>query len=158
MQPTTFLPPGWRSQRVEGHPDVADPTKREPNRLQHEWPGILRHQLWEGRQHLDLDAARRELLGDPVLASMKWEQEGVPAPVPLMRQDLGAGPEETLSGEEKQRVRYCRPPGRRSLVRLRRRHEAKSRVASDRAARSRDGVVAHAANQSSPTAKAAYVV
>jgi hypothetical protein len=107
--------------------------------------------------HLDLDAARRELLGDPVLASMKWEQEGVPAPVPLMRQDLGAGPEETLSGEEKQRVRYRQPPGRRSLVRLRRRHEAKSRVASDRAARPRDGVVAQAANQSSPTAKAAYV-
>jgi putative transposase len=67
---------------------------------------LMRHVVIEpdGTQHLDLDAARRELLGDPVLASMKREQEGVPAPVPvpLMRQDLGAGPEETLSGEEKQ--------------------------------------------------------
>jgi len=111
----------------------------------------------DGTQYLDLDAARRELLRDPVLASMQWEQEGVPAPVPLMRQGLGARPEGALSGEEKQRVRYRQPPGRRSLVRIRRRHEAKSRVASDRAARSRDGVVAHAANQSSPTAEAAYV-
>jgi len=119
---------------------------------------LMRHVVIEpdGTQHLDLDAARRELLGDPVLASMKREQEGVPAPVPLMRQDLGAGPEETLSGEGKQRVRCRRPPGRRSLVRIRRRHEAKPRVASDRAARPRDGVVAHATNQSSPTAQAAY--
>jgi len=35
---------------VEGYPDVGDPMKREPNRSQHEWPGIPRLQSWEGRQ------------------------------------------------------------------------------------------------------------
>jgi hypothetical protein len=104
-------------------------------------------------QHLDLDAARLELFGVADLASTMWEQDGVPASIPLTRQDFGVRPEETLSGEEKQRVQYRRPPGRRSLVRIRRRHEAKSRVASDRAARLATGLPV--ANQSSPTAKAA---
>jgi hypothetical protein len=49
-QPSTSLPPDWRSQRVEGHPDIGDPMKREPNRSQHEWPGIPQLQSWEGRQ------------------------------------------------------------------------------------------------------------
>jgi len=108
-------------------------------------------------QHLDLDAARLELFGVADLASTMWEQDGVPASIPLTRQDLGVRPEETLSGEEKQRVQYRRPLGRRSLVRIRRRHGAKSRVASDRAARLEGGVATGlpVANQSSPTAKAA---
>ena len=74
-----------------------------------------------------------------------------------MRQDLGAGPEENLSRLDKQRVWYRRLSGRRSLVRIRRRHEANSRVASDRAARPEDGVTTDTsvANQSLPTAQAA---
>lgn len=109
--------------------------------------------LPDGTQTLDLDVARAELFGS-ALASTTWEQEGVPASGPLMRQDLGAGPEESLSGQKKQEVRYRRPPGRRSLVRIRRRYEAKSYVASDRAARLKDGVAATAANQPLPTAQA----
>ncbi len=124
---------------------------------------LMRHVAIDGeRQSLDLDAARRALFGAPALASSKREQDGVPAPAPLLRQDLGVGPEETLGGQEKQRVRHRRPPGRRSLVRIRRRHEAKSRGASGRAARPEDGVAldaqTSAANQPLPTAQAAQVV
>jgi putative transposase len=112
-----------------------------------------------GGQSVDLDAARAELFGGAALASATWEQEGVPAPVPLARQDLGVAPERALSGQEKQRVKHRRPPGRRSLVRIRRRFEAKAKKPSDRAARPEDGVAtgseAPVANQPLPTAKAA---
>jgi len=120
---------------------------------------LMRHVVIEpdGTQHLDLDAARRALFGATDLASTMWEQDGVPAPIPLTRQDLGVRPETTLSGEEKQRVRHRHPPGRRSLVRIRRRFEAKAKKRSDRAARLEDGVTTgrSVVNQSSPTAKAA---
>jgi len=120
---------------------------------------LMRHVVIEpdGTQHLDLDAARRELFGAADLASTMWKQDGVPASIPLTRQDLGVRPEETLSGEEKQRVRHRRPPGRRSRERIRKRLEAKAKKRSDRAARPEGGVVADksVANQSSPTAKAA---
>jgi putative transposase len=111
----------------------------------------------DGCQYLDLDAARQELFGDPASALNKREQDGVPARAPLLRQDLGAGPERTLSGQEKQRVRRHHPPGRRSLVRIRRRLEAKAKKRCDRAARLKGGVAVDlsAANQSLPTAKAA---
>jgi putative transposase len=119
---------------------------------------LMRHVVIEpdGTQHLNLDAASAELFGS-ALDSMKREQEGVPAPAPLKRQDLGVGPEETLSGQEKQRVLHRRPPGRRSQVRIRKRFEAKAKKRSDRAARLEGGVAAakSVANQSSPTAKAA---
>ena len=76
-----------------------------------------------------------------------------------MRQDLGAGPEENLSRLDKQRVWYRRLSGRRSLVRIRRRDEAKSHGASDRAAQQKDGVTvdknAFAVNQPLPTAQEA---
>ena len=112
-----------------------------------------------GGQAVDLDAARVELFRSAALASPMWEQEGVPAPAPLARQDLGVAPEETLSGQEKQRVRHRRPPGRRSLVRIRRRFGAKATEPSDRAARPEDrlavGAPAPAVNQPLPTAKAA---
>ncbi len=119
---------------------------------------LMRHvDIADDYQTLDLDAAKAELLGASPLASTMWEQEGVPVPAPLMRQDLGAGPDKTLSGQEKQRVRYRRPPGRRSLVRIRRRHEARSRGASDRTARPEDGVAVESStvNQLLPTAQAA---
>jgi len=119
---------------------------------------LMRHVVIEpgGTQHLDLDAARAELFGS-ALDSTEREQEGVPASAPLARQDLGARPEETLSGQEKQRVRHRRPPGRRSQVRIRKRFEAKAKKRSDRAARLEGGVAAakSVANQSSSTAKAA---
>ncbi len=109
-----------------------------------------------GHQELDLDAARAELLGN-VMASTTWEQEGVLATLPLKRQDIGTGSDETLSEQEKRQVRHRHLPGRRSLVRIRKRYEAKAKAVSDRAVRSKDGVVAvtTAMNQPSPTAKVA---
>ena len=52
-------------------------------------------------QSLDLDAARAKLFGSAALASATCEQEGVPAPVALARQDLGVAPERAQSGQEK---------------------------------------------------------
>ena len=113
-----------------------------------------------GHQELDLDAARAELFGT-ALASTTWEREGVLATLPLKRQDIGAAPDETLSEQEKRQVQHRHLPGRRSLVRIRKRHKAKAKVVSDRAVRSEDGVtkvpttVDTLANQPSPTAKVA---
>ncbi|MCL4313004.1 MAG: transposase [Actinobacteria bacterium] len=118
---------------------------------------LMRHVKNEnGHQELDLDAARAELLGN-VMASTTWEQEGVLATLPLKRQDIGTGSDETLSEQEKRQVRHRHLPGRRSLVRIRKRYEAKAKAVSDRAVRSKDGVVAvtTAMNQPSPTAKVA---
>ena len=111
-------------------------------------------------QELDLDAARAELFGT-ALASTTWEREGVLATLPLKRQDIGAAPDETLSEQEKRQVQHRHLPGRRSLVRIRRRYEAKAKAVSDRAVRSEDGVtkvpttVDTLANQPWTTAKVA---
>ena len=118
---------------------------------------LMRHVKTDGPvQTLDLDAARAELLGN-VMASTTWEQEGVLAHTPLKRQDIGTGSDETLSEQEKRQVQHRHLPGRRSLVRIRKRHKAKAKAVSDRAVRSKDGVVAvtTAMNQPSPTAKVA---
>jgi len=118
---------------------------------------LMRHvRNKNGHQELDLDAARAELFGT-ALASTTWEREGVLVHEPLKRQDIGAAPDETLSEQEKRQVQHRHLPGRRSLVRIRKRHKAKAKAASDRAVRSKDGVVAvtTAMNQPSPTAKVA---
>ncbi len=109
-----------------------------------------------GHQELDLDAARAELFGT-ALASTTWEREGVLATLPLKRQDIGAEPDETLSEQEKRQVQHRQSPGRRSLVRIRKRHKAKAKAASDRAARPKDGVVSVTTETNQPwtTAKVA---
>ncbi len=122
---------------------------------------LMRHvRNKNGHQELDLDAARAELFGT-ALASTTWEREGVLATLPLKRQDIGAEPDETLSEQEKRQVQHRQSPGRRSLVRIRRRYKAKAKAASDRAVRSEDGVtkvpttVDTLANQPWTTAKVA---
>ncbi len=138
-------------QHREASPECFDELVAISPNFRMEDHGVI---LPDGTQQLDLDATRRELFGEPDLASDKREQEGVPALIPLLRQDLGARPEETPSEKEKQRVRRYRPPGRRSLVRIRRRFEAKAKKRSDRAARPEDGAI-QVVYESSPTAKAA---
>jgi hypothetical protein len=139
------------ARRDSDHGQVANELVAISPNFRMEDHGVI---LPDGTQQLDLDATRRELFGEPDLASDKREQEGVPALIPLLRQDLGARPEETPSEKEKQRVRRYRPPGRRSLVRIRRRFEAKAKKRSDRAARPEDGAI-QVVYESSPTAKAA---
>ncbi len=117
----------------------------------------MRHVKTDGPvQTLDLDAARAELFGT-ALASTTWEREGVLGTLPLKRQDIGAAPDETLSEQEKRQVQHRHLPGRRSLVRIRRRYKAKAKAVSDRAVRSEDGVVSVTTETNQPwtTAKVA---
>ena len=119
---------------------------------------LLKRMIQNDHPELYVDAAKAEIFGAEPLAS-RGGRDGVPARAPLMRQDIGAGPDEARSGSEKQRVRHRRPPGRRSLMRIRRRRETRSRVTSDSVAQPQDGVavgaVLPAANKPSPTTRAA---
>lgn len=114
---------------------------------------LLKRMIQNDHPELYVDAAKAEFLGAGPMTS-RGEQDGIPARAPLMCQDIGAGPDEVRSGPEKQRVRHRRPPGRRSLMRIRRRRETKFRVTSDSVARPQDGVavgaVLPAANKPSP--------
>ena len=101
---------------------------------------LMRHVRKEdGHQAVDLDAARAELISSSD-GIHNVGAGGHPCDSTTKRQDLGARPDKTRSESEKRKFSNRRPPGKRSLVRIRKRHKANG--ASDSTARPEDGVSA----------------
>ncbi len=116
---------------------------------------LMRHVEIDGSvQTLDLDAARAELISSSD-GIHKVGAGGHPCDSTTKRQDIGARPDETRSESEKRKSSNRRPPGKRSLVRIRKRRMAKANGTSDSTARPEDGVSALAENQPLPTARVA---